>query len=106
MSESTPAGDWQGVLGQIQQSLEQSLEQSGALEPPPESPGDPHALAVILQRLEQRLNRLEAFLQGAENEAARADSLLGAEVQALEQWLAAWSGARQALARLAGNEPG
>lgn len=110
MSESTPNDSltrgWNEALGQIEDALEHSLERSCALEPPPEVPGDPHVLAGILHRLEERLDRLEAFLQGAESKAAHADALLTTEVHALEQWLGTWSQARQALARLVEGSPG
>jgi hypothetical protein len=91
------------VLETIRQSLDQALAAAG--EPPPEPSGAPAERPPwqpALDRLDQRLELLEACNRRAQEGAAAMDAELAAGAEALRQWLAAAAN-RQSLANGAGR---
>jgi hypothetical protein len=79
-------------------AFEQNLSQwlARAVEPPSESP--PQRTQPAFSRMfEERLKRLQTYLDQAEHDAEQALALLTAEITALRQWLDALSAARARL---------
>jgi hypothetical protein len=87
---------WTAVLGQMQTTLGQSLEEAvePRLAPPPEMSEVPGPL----QALDERLAQLQACLERAEQNARAADAVLEAEAQAMQRWLESMRQAGQQLA--------
>ena len=79
---------WMRVLDRIQATLERSLALTPELGPVAAGASVTDAARQPLQRLDDRLARLQARLDEAEQSAAQADVLLGKEAEALEHWLA------------------
>jgi hypothetical protein len=81
---------WMQVLQTMQESLAQALAAAG--EPPPEPAGSPAERPppwqAALDRLDQRLELLEACNRRAQEGAAAMDAELAAGAEALRRWLA------------------
>lgn len=75
--------------------FEQNLKQwlARAVEPPSEPPLS-RTEPALLRLFEERLNRLQTYLETAEHDAEQALVPLTAEIQSLGQWLDALSMAR------------
>jgi hypothetical protein len=92
------------VLDRIGQALQESLERTAAPEPRPEAPGTAgHAAKRALDLLAERQGRLQASLDRAGEDAARAEAALAAEAEDLERWLREGRAARERLADRAGG---
>jgi hypothetical protein len=100
MSEPNPA--WMDVLDQIDQSLRQSLGRITDPAPPAEKLGEP----VSLGRLDERLEYWQAYLDRAEENAAKAEELLAAEQAAVAECRDGLAQLRETLADWVTRAPG
>jgi hypothetical protein len=100
MPNPPPAPAWRDVLDRIDLSLRECMVR--AAEP---DPAGPPAERPVLDLLDSRFARLRARLEQAEQEAARAEAEVSAEVQALESWLRETAALRQRLPAVAGGAP-
>jgi hypothetical protein len=88
---------WPQVLANMQQALAQAL--AAAAEPPAGvEPRPAPAWQDVLDRLEERLGRLEAGCQEAAQAAATRDADLAGGAEALRRWLTTVAANRQRLA--------
>ena len=85
----------QPVLDRIDATLEESLARVHAPESPPEAPApfDPSPL----HSLDERLARMQACLERAQQNADEADALLVGEIEGQRQWFASIGQSRQRL---------
>jgi hypothetical protein len=97
-AEARDVEAWMRVLDRIQATLERSLALTPELGPVAAGASVADAARQPLQRLDERLARLQARLDEAEQSAAQADVLLGKEAEALEHWLAGHAANRPQLA--------
>jgi hypothetical protein len=85
---------WMPVFAAFESNLDRWLAQTVEPEPePPPPPSEP----LPSRRFEERLKRLQTYLDQAEGNAERALTPLTAEIQALRQWLETMSMARAKL---------
>jgi hypothetical protein len=91
---------WMPVLEHVQKTLDQCLERADG---PPKAGADGPGpgVEIPLRRLDERLARLQGALDLAEKNAAAADALITAEVEAVERWRAARAEAQRRLAEWA-----
>ncbi len=76
--------EWTELFAVFEQSLKEWLAR--AVEPP--SPPPPHPTEPAALRLfEERLQRLQAYLDKAEHDAEQAAAPLTTDIEALQQWL-------------------
>jgi hypothetical protein len=92
------------VLATLERTLEHWLAR--AVEPAAIEAVTPADLARPLQTFEERLARLQAFLDQAGGDADRACAPLTAELEAMQHWFAALETARQHLAERTTAEVG
>lgn len=83
--------DWTELFAQFEQNLSQWL--SRAVEPPCEKPPQQIEPAV-LRLFEERLKRLQTYLDTAEQNGEQAFQPLTTDIQAIRQWLDALNTAR------------
>jgi hypothetical protein len=91
------SAEWTELFAAFEQSLNEWLARAGeqASAPPPPSTGP-----VVLHQFEERLKRLQAYLDKAEHDAEHALAPLTADIQALQQWLDALKTVRARLPEL------
>lgn len=89
--QTSPFTGWAEVLASLEQTLNHWL--SHAVEPPPTPPPHPPS-PLPLQSFEERLHRLQAFLDHAEQQAEEAILPLTAEIESVRQWLQSLIAAR------------
>jgi len=94
-TETRPAATWLGVLDEIAGAVSRRLAQ---VEEPPPAPAPAPPEMTPLHALNDRLARMQARLDQAEQDAAAVDDVLGTEVVAFRQWVEAMSSARRRLA--------
>jgi len=76
--------EWTELFAVFEQSLNEWL--AGAVGPPSEP--TPHQTEpAVLRQFEERLKRLQTYLDKAEHDAEQALAPLTRDVQALQQWL-------------------
>ncbi len=75
---------WTELFAVFEQSLNEWLAR--AVEPPSAPPSHPTEPGVLRQ-FEERLKRLQAYLNKAEQDAEQALAPLTTDIQALQQWL-------------------
>src|SRR5262245_55106189 len=92
-TEPSATGSWRDVLGRIEESLRQSLEQLALPSPPEDAPA-----AAPPRALDEWLSAWQARLEEVEMEAAEADGLLAAAGEALGKWQAEAAAVRERLA--------
>lgn len=89
--QSSPITGWTDVLASLEQTLNHWL--AHAIEPPltpaPQAPSP-----LPMQSFEERLQRLQTFLDRAEQNAESALAPLTTEIDAMRQWLQTLSAAR------------
>ncbi len=79
---------WREVLDRIDQALTESLARTAAPQMPPDSSAAAtHAVMLALEQLADRQARLQAILDRAAQDAARAEAALAGEAEDLERWL-------------------
>jgi cob(I)alamin adenosyltransferase len=83
--------EWTQLFTDFEQTLNQWLART--TEPPP-LPDSPPAEPAILRLFEERLMRLQTYLDKTEHDAEQALAPLTIEIQALQQWLDALHTAR------------
>ena len=93
-SQSRAFTGWSEVLATLEDTLRHWLTR--AVEPAPEPAPQPSA-PVPLQLFEERLERLQTYLDRAERNAGQALAPLTAEIEALRQWLNTLKAARGSL---------
>ena len=84
---------WEQVFAAFESNLERWLDQT--IEPDSDPP--PPAEPLPSRRFEERLKRLQTYLDRAEHNAEEALTPLTAEIQSLRQWLEAMNRARAKL---------
>lgn len=83
LKSPTLAG-WPELFAAFERNLDRWLAQTVELEPEP----DPrHAEPIPLRTFEERLKRLQTYLDWAEENAEQALAPLTTEIQSLRQWL-------------------
>jgi hypothetical protein len=80
------SAEWTELFAVFEQSLNEWLAR--AVEPPSAPPPHPTEPGVLHQ-FEERLKRLQAYLDKAEQDAEQALAPLTTDIQALQQWLGA-----------------
>ncbi|HEY7310375.1 MAG TPA: hypothetical protein VH643_13505 [Gemmataceae bacterium] len=93
-ANSRTLAGWNQVFAGFESKLERWLSQT--VEPDSEPPA-PTAEPLPSRRFEERLKRLQTYLDRAERNAEQALTPLTAEIQALRQWLEAMNMARAKL---------
>lgn len=83
--------DWTELFADFEQNLTQWLRR--AVEPPCEQPPQ-QTEPAILRLFEERLQRLQTFLDTAERDGEQAFQPLTIDIQAIHQWLDALNTAR------------
>jgi hypothetical protein len=98
-AEPRPVVVWMRVLDRIEDTLGQSLALAAEPAGGPAPENEPGPLAQrSLEKLDQRLARLQACLDRAEQNADATDSLLLTEADALRAWTEALAAAGRDLA--------
>jgi hypothetical protein len=101
-----PLVAWMEVLDRIEQAVQESLARAAGPEPPPETPGGAsHVAKLALEVLTARQDRLQAILDRAGQDAARADAALTGEVEEVERWLLEGCAVRERLGELGHPRP-
>lgn len=76
--------EWTELFAVFEQSLNEWLARAEELpSAPPPRPTEP----VVLHQFEERLKRLQSYLDNAERDAEQALAPLTRDIQALQQWL-------------------
>jgi hypothetical protein len=86
--------DWTETFAAFEHNLDQWLARLIELEP---EPAPPHVELIALRGFEERLNRLQTYLDRAEANAEQALDPLTTEIQSLRQWLEMLNAARAKL---------
>jgi hypothetical protein len=82
---------WTEMFAGFERNLDQWLARLAELEP---EPAPPDAESIALQGFEERLKRLQTYLDRAEANAEQALAPLTTEIQSLRQWLETLNAAR------------
>jgi ubiquinone biosynthesis protein UbiJ len=88
--------EWTELFAAFEQSLNQWLARAEELSSAP----PPSTKPIVLHQFEERLKRLQAYLDKAEADAEEALAPLTTDIQALQQWLDALKTERAKLPEL------
>jgi hypothetical protein len=86
--------DWLEMFAAFEHNLDQWLAQAVELKP---EPAPQHTEPIPLRISEERLKRLQTYLDRAEGNAEQALAPLTVEIQSLRQWLETLNAARAKL---------
>jgi hypothetical protein len=78
------SAEWTELFAAFEQSLNEWLARA---EEPSSAPPPPSIEPVVLRQFEDRLKRLQAYLDKAEHDAEQDLAPLTTDIQALQQWL-------------------